>query len=47
MHQTKWVTRIALLLILSTASATAYLLLNYDNYRQEQTYRQMQYLNSR
>jgi hypothetical protein len=47
MHNTKWVVRVALLLIFSTASATAYMLLNYDDYRQDQTYRQIQYMNSR
>ncbi|MGA1127319.1 MAG: hypothetical protein ACO3YR_12015, partial [bacterium] len=47
MHHTKWIVRIALLLLVSTVSTTAYLLLHYDEYRQEQVYRQMQYLNSR
>ena len=47
MHHTKWIVRIALLLLVSTVSTTAYLLLHYDEYRQEQVYRQMQYLNGR
>ena len=47
MHHTKWIVRIALLLLVGTVSTTAYLLLHYDEYRQEQVYRQMQYLNSR
>ena len=47
MHHTKWIVRIALLLLIGTVSTTAYLLLHYDEYRQEQVYRQMQYLNSR